>query len=142
MAKLVKSRAFTLVESVVVLAIAIMLVAWPAVALHEYRERMAFNQTIETVTSEIEYAKRYAILKRQTVKITNLPLEHKLLIVYPRRGFKHIPFDKSVNVRLGRENSFLIRGAGTTAPRTLAFEQNGRRKLVTMQLEWGKMSFG
>jgi hypothetical protein len=94
------------------------------------------------VTSEIEYAKRYAILKRQTVKITNLPLEHKLLIVYPRRGFKHIPFDKSVNVRLGRENSFLIRGAGTTAPRTLAFEQNGRRKLVTMQLEWGKMSFG
>ncbi|MCI1290241.1 MAG: type II secretion system GspH family protein [Lactobacillus sp.] len=142
MEKFTKSKAFSLVESIVVLAIAALLVTWPAVNLQQYRQRMAFNRTIETVTSEIEYAKRYAILKEQTVKITNLPLKHELLVVYPGRGFKHVPFDKSVNVQMGRQNTFSIRGAGTTAPRTLGFEQNGKRKLVTMQLEWGKISFG
>lgn len=142
MEKFTKNKAFSLVESVVVLAIAILLISWPAVNLGQYQERMAFNRTIDSVTSEIEYAKRYAVLKQQTVKITNLPVKHELLVIYPGRGFRHVPFDKSVNVQLGRDNTFSIRGAGTTAPRTLSFEQNGRRKLVTMQLEWGKISFG
>lgn len=141
MAKLRQSKAFTLVESVVVLAIAVMLVTWPAVALSDYHDRLAFNQTIANVTSEIEYAKRYAILKKQTVKVSNLPADHCLLLSYPGYGFYQLKLDPSVKVQLGQNNTFLIRSGGTMAPRTISFQQGERSKRITMQLEWGKISF-
>lgn len=141
MAKSHISKGFSLVESVLVLGMTILLVTWPSLQLRHYQNQLELAQTVKTVTSEIAYAQRYAVLTGKNVRVINAPLAHQVAFIYPGKGEKDLFTAKSVMIRMGEANKFTIHGGGTTNPRTLSFRQGDQLRLVKMQLEWGKMKF-
>lgn len=132
---------FTLIETVVVLAIACILIALPAFCLTKVRARANMRQAMVMVSSQLEYDKRYALVSGDTVEVSYDEKNHVLRSWFCADKKKSsVQLPKDVQVRLSGNNWLQIEPYSCPA-QTIRFTRGGEQSEMRMQLEWGKMVF-
>lgn len=133
--------AFTLIETVVVLAIACIMIALPSFCLTKVRQRANMRQAMVLVTSQIEYDKRYALVSGLPVQVDYDPAQHVLTSQFYRAGqVSHVQLPRDISVKFGATNRLFL-GTRSCPAQTIKFLRGDEKHEVTMQLEWGKLCF-
>jgi competence protein ComGD len=133
--------AFTLLETVVVLAIVCLMIALPSFCMTKVRQRASMRQAMVLVTSQIEYDKRYALVSGLPVQIDYDPDQHVLTSKFYRAGkASHVQLPRDVQVKFGSTNRLCL-GTRSCPAQTIKFLRGDEKNEVTMQLEWGKLRF-
>lgn len=133
--------AFTLLETVLVLAIVCMLLALPSFCLTKLRQRASMRQTMVLVIGQLEYDKRYAVVSGLPVQVDYDCKNHILNSEFYRGGtVSHLQLPRDVNVDLSSTDRLLI-GNQSCPAQTIKFYRGDEKNEVTMQMEWGKFKF-
>lgn len=126
---------FTLLESVLVLAIAVMVVSLGVTTLGSYRQELEFNNTCKRVATAVDQAVIYAALKHKPVELQ--PLNNSLRI---RRGPKKEFINFNSDTKVYVSDSIKLIGISTISPGTFViYDNHNHRRTYTVQMNWGRV---
>lgn len=133
--------AFSLAETVVVLAIFLLLVQGGSLQVKRTWEKILFDQTCTAVLQTLQHEIRVAALKQQTVVVHVNNSRHELRVTHDGQTAEKIRLPEGMTVDspvlegLGSQ----IRSGGCISPYSISFKGYGYAKRYTIQLMWGKV---
>lgn len=136
MAKFRKNKAFTLVETLITLVIAIGLISIGTYELKGYKDKQAINQSSRELKLALEHASRCAVISQKYVWLS-YNTETNIITVSNRMGVLD-KFKLPKEVKVYGLNDINI-STSYTQPKTITLKTSKYTKVLTIQLEWGKI---
>lgn len=131
-------KAFTLVETMVTLAIFCLIFTLPTVNLKSYQDTIRIHNTRRQFKAIIENYSRIAVLKNRPYTIQNSPQEHYISVSYGDWR-KYYEYDKNVKVSIPNGNKMRISKEGRFAPLGISFSSNDKKENLNIQMLWGRL---
>lgn len=129
------SPAFSVIETVIVLAITCAMVSLGSLNLREYQRQLIFENTVREIRAAFEQATRVSILTKRATDITYFA-ESSTITFTGNKYRRRLTIDSEIKVS-GLDN-FSISGEGTVNPRTLTFSDGKRKERLKVQMTWGR----
>ncbi len=127
-----KTRGFTLIETVVTLAVVCLLVLMPTLYVKNIKEQVVLDNSTRQVKSTINKYLHLATVKKKSYFDNNSSIQikepHKVLQVY---------LDK--HIRVYNFDNLYISNRGTISPRTITIKNGKKEKKIKIQMTWGRM---
>lgn len=132
----VRSKAFSLVEAVIVLLIVSLIFSLPNLQFKNLTADYQIKNTRRQVEALINQAARRSILESKSYRINCYNSDHQLQIK-TGGNIKNIDFDPEVQII--NLSNLRISDKGTVSPRTITLVCHGKREKITVQMNWGRM---
>ncbi len=133
-----KLKGFTLIETVVTLAVTVMLVGFSTVKVNDLEQQVARDQSVIMFKRNFNEAMKRAILTKRMVRIDYFP-KSRVVKFQCGRDYKHqYKLPKGVKM-YGIEGCVYIRPDGTVSPRIIDFVSGDWRKTLRVQMLWGQL---
>lgn len=130
-----KLDAFTVLETVITLAISCMLIFIGSLKMESYENQLILVNTEKQVKTAIEQVARISIVQHESISVMYLPDSSYL-------QFKGRKFSKKViinsKIKLTNPTNFQISSKGAIAPRTITFTNGKDIKKLKLQMMWGR----
>lgn len=132
-----KLTGFSLLEMVITLLIATSLLLIGTLKLKSFQEELLFNSTIKEVATALEEGGRLSVIKRTEVDVACFPSGG--ITLYGDNVQENFRFDS--RIKIDNLNGFHISKTGISAPRTLVFRDQDRRRKIKLQMAWGRINY-
>lgn len=129
--------AFSLLEMIITLFIATTLLLIGTLQTRSFEEQLLFTATVRQVTSALEQAGRTSITRKTEINASHF--SSGTLSIYGEHYRKDYHLDPRVKVY--NLQGFHISQNGISAPRTLIFSDQRRKKVIKLQMAWGRMIY-
>lgn len=130
-----KIKGFTILESVITLAVSCMLILIGSLKMDSYEEQLLLINTERQVRTAIEQAARVSTIKHERISVWYYAKQSYLQFrgnSYSRR----LDIDKKIKIS-GLSN-FFISSTGSMSPRTITFSSDKNVKQLKLQMMWGR----
>lgn len=130
-----KLDAFTVLETVITLAISCMLIFIGSLKMESYENQLVLVNTEKQVKTAIEQAARVAIVKHD--QITVMYMESSSFLSFKSsKCNRRLKIDK--RVKLSSPINFQISNKGSLSPRTINIYNKKDSKKLKLQMMWGR----
>lgn len=131
-----KLKAFSLIETIITLAIFCMISLIGTFELRNFQKRIIFYQTVKEFELVLEQASRIASIQQQNVYINYFPSSHQL-IVTGEHYQRQLAIDNSIQI--DTIYRYLISAKGMISPKTIIFKNDQQEKRLKVQMAWGRL---
>lgn len=139
MAKLLRNKykAFTLIETVITLAVFCGMLIIGSLQLQKYQHRLIFDSTVREVSTALDQASRISTIRGHAVTVIFSKDQHYLKLI--GGGYeKQVNIDENIDIKgLTR---FVFTKTGRSVPGTVTFSGYGMEKAIRYQMLWGRMA--
>lgn len=132
-----KYRAFTLIETMITLAICCGMMLIGSLQLKKYQNRLVFDNTVKEVTAALDQASRISTIEGHGVTVIFSENQHYIELVGGGHE-KHVNINENIDIK-GLTN-FVFSKTGRSAPRTVTISGYGMKKAIKYQMLWGRMA--
>lgn len=143
-----KSKAFTLIETVVIAAVMTLILLIGTFYLKGYQENLELINARRQVRMVINEACREAVVKKAVRRVNFLPETHQLYVGRSLSNTSPVDTFEVKKVTLGKDimiynlNNVIISTKGSISPRTIVIKNKKKTLKVKVQMMWGKMIDG
>ena len=132
-----KYRAFTLIETMITLAICCGMLLIGSLQLQKYQHRLIFDNTVREVNAALDQASRISTIKGHAVTVIFSEDQHYIKLIGGGHE-KQVNIDKNIDIE--GLNKFVFTKTGRSVPGTITFSGYGMKKAVKYQMLWGRMT--
>lgn len=130
-----KCKGFSVLETVITLAISCMLIMIGSLKMSSYENHLVLVNTERQVKTMIEQAARISTIKHERISVIYFAKQSVI-------QFKGNSYTRKLNldkrVRLSGANNFYISSNGSMKPRTITFSNNKNSRTLKLQMMWGR----
>lgn len=143
-----KSKAFTLIETVVIAAVMILMLLIGTFYLKGYQENLELINARRQVRTVINEACREAVVKKAVRRVNFLPETHQLYVGRSLSNTSPVDNFEVKKITLGKDitiynlDNVIISTKGSISPRTIVIKNKKKTLKVKVQMMWGKMIDG
>lgn len=141
MAKLnyLKSKGFTLIETVVILFVFCLIFSIPVVRMNDYQEKIRLINAKNQTKDMIEHYSRRAVLEEKAVQFRYYPGADQV-IIKSDKSTEVVKVDSAV--KIASLNGLRISSEGYLKPRTIILKVGEKQEEIKIQMMWGRMIDG
>lgn len=129
-------KGFTLIESLIALAIFCSLFFVGSLQLESYREKIIFEKSVQEFEMALSQACRRAAINHEQVTVNFHPTDNELRIV-GTTYHRSLYFDQAISLSIF--NDYQISASGSAPPKTFKISSKEKSKKIKMQMSWGRM---
>lgn len=131
----IKCSGFTILESVLTLAVSCMLIMIGSVRMDSYENHLVLVNTERQVKTAIEQVARISTIKHERINVAYF--EDQSYIQFKGNSYtRKLTLDK--RVKLSGTTRFYISDNGSMSPRTITFSNGKNTKNLKLQMMWGR----
>ncbi|AXQ18887.1 type II secretion system protein [Lactobacillus johnsonii] len=131
-----KTRGFTLIETVVTLAVVCLLVLMPTLYVKNIKEQVVLDNSTRQVKSTINKYLHLATVKKRSYFLSYFDNNSSIQIREPHK-VSQVYLDK--HIRVYNFDNLYISNRGTISPRTITIKNDKKENKIKIQMTWGRM---
>lgn len=131
-----KTRGFTLIETVVTLAVVCLLVLMPTLYVKNIKEQVVLDNSTRQVKTTINKYLHLATVKKKSYFLSYFDNNSSIQIKEPHK-VSQVYLDKHIKVY--NFDNLYISNRGTISPRTITIKNGKKEKKIKIQMTWGRM---
>lgn len=131
-----KSKAFTVLETIVTLAVICLIITIGTIQLSNLRSKIILQSSVSEFKTALSGASRVAIIKQQPVKIRYFSRAHMMEFIsedYHRK----VVFDEELSIK--QFTNYQISSNGMLSPKHIIFSNGKNTQEVNIQMAWGRV---
>ncbi|MDE7049300.1 MAG: type II secretion system GspH family protein [Lactobacillus sp.] len=131
-----KIKAFTLIETIVTLAVVCLLVLMPTLYVKNIKEQIVLDSSTRQIKSTINKYLHRSTVERKSYFLSYFDNNSSIQVMEPDKVTK-VYLDR--HVRVYNFDNFYISNRGTISPRTITVKNGNKEKKIKIQMTWGRM---